>query len=52
MTLHVLQPGDMAGELGFIDGMPHSAGLRAITDSEVFNIHRKEFDALIEKSLT
>ena len=49
VTLYVLQPGDMAGELGFVDGMPHSAGLRAITDCEVFNIHRKEFDALIEK---
>lgn len=50
VTLHVLQPGDMAGELGFIDGMPHSAGLRAVTDCEVFNIHRKEFDRLIEKA--
>ena len=50
VTLHVLQPGGMAGELGFIDGMPHSAGLRAITDCEVFSIHRKEFDALIEKN--
>ena len=49
VTLHVLQPGDMAGELGFIDGMPHSAGLRAITDCEVFSIHKGEFDKLIEK---
>ncbi|MCB1751148.1 MAG: cyclic nucleotide-binding domain-containing protein [Gammaproteobacteria bacterium] len=49
VTLHVLQPGDLAGELGFIDGQPHSAGLRAITDCEVFNIHRKEFDTLVEK---
>jgi CRP/FNR family cyclic AMP-dependent transcriptional regulator len=40
VTLHVLQPGDMAGELGFIDGAPHSAGLRAIGECEVFNIHR------------
>jgi CRP/FNR family transcriptional regulator, cyclic AMP receptor protein len=49
VTLHVLQPGDMAGELGFIDSMPHSAGLRAITDCEVFSIDKKEFDTLIEK---
>lgn len=49
VTLHVLQPGDMAGELGFIDSMPHSAGLRAITDCEVFSIHKAEFDTLIEK---
>jgi len=49
VTLHVLKPGDLAGELGFIDGMPHSAGLRAINDCEIFSIHRKEFDALIKK---
>ncbi|MCP5427147.1 MAG: cyclic nucleotide-binding domain-containing protein [Chromatiaceae bacterium] len=47
VTLHVMKPGDMAGELGFIDGMPHSAGLRAITDCEVFSIHKGDFDTLI-----
>lgn len=49
VALHVLQPGDMAGELGFIDGMPHSAGLRAVSDCEVFNIHREDFETLIGK---
>ena len=49
VTLHVLQPGDIAGELGFIDGAPHSAGLRAIGDCEVFNIHRADLESLIAK---
>ena len=47
VTLHVLQPGDIAGELGFIDGAPHSAGLRAVSDCEVFNIHRADLEGLI-----
>jgi CRP-like cAMP-binding protein len=49
VTLHVLQPGDMAGELGFVDGTPHSAGLRAISDCEVYTIHRGDFETLIVK---
>ncbi len=49
VTLHVLRPGDMAGELGFIDGAPHSAGLRAIVDCEVFSIHRADLETLVEK---
>jgi CRP-like cAMP-binding protein len=49
VTLAVLHPGDMAGELGFVDGAPHSAGLRALGECEVFNIHRDEFETLIAK---
>ncbi len=49
VTLHVLEPGDLAGELGFIDGTMHSAGLRAISDCEVFTIHRKDFEKLLEE---
>ncbi len=49
VTLHLLQTGDMAGELGFIDGMPHSAGLRAIGNCEVFNLHRRDLESLIVK---
>lgn len=49
VSLHVLQPGGMTGELGFVDGMPHSAGLRAITDCEVFLVHRVDFDKLVTK---
>jgi CRP/FNR family cyclic AMP-dependent transcriptional regulator len=30
VTLQILRPGDMIGEMGFIDGVEHSAGLRAM----------------------
>ena len=30
ITLHILRSGDLAGELGFIDGTEHSACLRAV----------------------
>ena len=49
VSLAVLHPGDMAGELGFVDGAPHSAGLRALGECEVFNIHRGDFESLIAK---
>ena len=49
VSLAVLHPGDMAGELGFVDGAPHSAGLRALNECEVFNIHRAEFESLIAR---
>jgi CRP/FNR family transcriptional regulator, cyclic AMP receptor protein len=47
VTLHLLHEGDIAGELGFIDGLSHSASLRAVGDTEVFTIERERFDALL-----
>jgi CRP-like cAMP-binding protein len=48
ISLHVLNPGDMAGELGFIDGQPHSATLRSIGITEVFILERGAFEALVD----
>ena len=48
ISLHVLKPGDLAGELGFIDGQPHSASLRAIGPTEVFILERGQFESLLE----
>lgn len=48
VSLHVLKAGDLAGELGFIDGQPHSASLRAIGPSEVFILERSQFESLLE----
>lgn len=48
VTLHVLKIGDLAGELGFIDGQPHSASLRAIGPTEVFILERSQFESLLE----
>jgi CRP-like cAMP-binding protein len=48
ISLHVLNPGDMAGELGFIDGQPHSATLRSIGTTEIFILERSAFESLVE----
>lgn len=49
VILHILKEGDMAGELGFIDGLEHSAGLRASGECEVFGIERNKFESLISQ---
>ena len=48
VTLHLLHTGDMAGELGFIDGLPHSASLRAIGACTVFSLGRNELESFLE----
>lgn len=48
VSLHVLKTGDLAGELGFIDGQPHSASLRAIGPTEVFILERGQFESLLQ----
>ncbi len=49
VTLQVLGEGDMAGELGFIDGTRHCASLRSIGPSRVVSLEREKFESLIEK---
>ena len=48
VTLQVLREGDMVGELGFIDGVPHSAAIRALTDTELFSLNRAALEALLK----
>ena len=47
VTLHVHDIGDIAGEMGFIDGTAHSAGLQAMSDCGVVTLHRDSFESLI-----
>ena len=49
VTLHLLHAGDMAGELGFLDGLPHSAGLRAVGNCTVFALKSDELEHFLEK---
>lgn len=49
ITLQLLREGDMAGELGFIDGIEHSASIRALTNSEVFSLARGDLEALLHE---
>lgn len=47
ITLAIRRKGDFAGEMGFVDGTPHSATLRAIGNAQVFSLCRNEFEALL-----
>jgi CRP-like cAMP-binding protein len=46
--LHVIEPGDLAGEMGFVDGTPHSATIKALTAARVISLDRKKFEALLD----
>ena len=46
-SLAVLRGGDLAGELSFIDGEPHTVGLRALTDSHVLSLQRTDFEGIV-----
>ncbi|HHH38229.1 MAG TPA: cyclic nucleotide-binding domain-containing protein [Sedimenticola sp.] len=47
ITLQLLRKGDMAGELGFIDELPHTADLRAIGDCEVLALSRADLEGFL-----
>jgi CRP/FNR family cyclic AMP-dependent transcriptional regulator len=49
VPLHLLREGDMAGELGFVDGRPHSAGLRALGNCTAICLTRADFETFIEQ---
>ncbi len=48
-TLHLLRTGDLAGEMGFVDGRPHSATLRAIGTTKVCSFAREKFESLLDE---
>lgn len=47
-SLAVLREGDLAGELSFVDGAPHTVGLRALCDTHVLTLRREAFEGIIE----
>lgn len=46
-TIHVLRTGDLAGEMGFISGRPHTATLRALGVLQICSIEREAFETLL-----
>jgi len=46
-SLAVLRDGDLAGELSFVDGEPHTVGLRALCDSQVLSLKREAFEGIV-----
>jgi CRP/FNR family transcriptional regulator, cyclic AMP receptor protein len=49
VNLHVLTKGDLAGELGFMDGRPHYAALRAAGPTQVLCLEREKLESLLER---
>ena len=49
MNLHVLTRGDLANELGFMDGRPHYAALRAAGPTRVLSLERQTLESLLER---
>ena len=47
-SLAILREGDLAGELSFIDGEPHTVGLRALTDCRVLSLERRDFEHIVD----
>lgn len=48
ITLQTLRPRDVAGELGFLDDLEHSASLRALGPVKVFSLKRERLEGLID----
>lgn len=47
-SLAVLREGELAGELSFIDGSPHTVGLRALCETHVLSLTRESFEGIVE----
>jgi len=44
--LAAIEPGTVIGEVAFFDGRPRSAGVRAVTDCELFRLSYEAFEVL------
>jgi CRP-like cAMP-binding protein len=49
VTLFVLGPGDLVGEMSFLDETRHYAALVAIGETRVFGLEREKLEALLSK---
>jgi CRP-like cAMP-binding protein len=49
VSLQILREGDMIGEMGFIDGVEHSASLRAMGNCELLRLERASFEGLLQQ---
>jgi CRP/FNR family cyclic AMP-dependent transcriptional regulator len=48
VMLQLLRRGDIAGEMGFLDGEKHSATLRATGETQIYSLQRHALDSLVE----
>lgn len=49
VSLGYLRPGDVAGIMGFVDGVKHTAGIRAQETCELIALTRPDLETLLEK---
>jgi len=48
VTLNAIRPGDVVGELSFLDGATRYASLVALSDTRVLGLSRDDLEALLE----
>jgi CRP/FNR family cyclic AMP-dependent transcriptional regulator len=49
LTLNVMRPGDVVGELSFLDGATRFASLVAVAESRVLGLSRGDLESLLER---
>ncbi|NCF30196.1 MAG: cyclic nucleotide-binding domain-containing protein [Gammaproteobacteria bacterium] len=49
IKLHTMKPGELAGAMGFVDGIPRSVALHAVGDAVVYSLEREAFEPLVEQ---
>ena len=49
-SLAVLSDGELDGELSFIDGAPHTVGLRALCETHVLSLSREAFEGIVDSN--
>jgi CRP-like cAMP-binding protein len=47
-SIAIVREGHLAGELSFVDGHTHTVGLRALCDSRVLSLARKDFETIVD----
>jgi CRP/FNR family transcriptional regulator, cyclic AMP receptor protein len=49
VVLNIIDPGELVGEIGMLDGRPRSGDAVAMTDCELLVLNRRDFMPLLEK---
>jgi CRP-like cAMP-binding protein len=49
-TLHILSRNDFAGQMGFVDGMKHTATLKALGSAQVLALHRDDLESRLQSN--
>lgn len=47
--LHTMKVGELAGAMGFVDGMARTATLRAVGETVIYSLERDAFESLVEQ---